>query len=354
MADENGHPNGILEIKTASDPSKWGKPEDGIDGVPAQYRAQALWYAQAAGFNKGAIAVMIDDHEYREYHFTMTPELKAEAQSNLEKVDSFVKEVQARKDGTWVEKQKQAIKGFSQKMVKEASKGDLSAFEDISVYREEHPTVTRRRFFQICKDVNDEKQVRSALRTLFTEKDPSTRKAKFVGVDLETSNTTPTNGRIIELGMVVKNSDGEQKDVKQLYGLPKKALQATGTGAENVHHITPGMIAKKRQFSHPEVQKEVLEHLMDSIMVAHNADYEKRFFRQHLKGFAEAEKAGRIRILDTRKLTQQLLPDTKNNTLESLSKWYGISYDGAHRAYNDADYMMRALGKLEEEIFQQT
>lgn len=353
MADENGHPNGILEIKTASDPTKWGNPEDGLDAVPAQYRAQTLWYAQAAGFNKGAIAVMIDDHEYREYHFTMTPELKAEAASNLDKVNTFVKEIESRKDGSWVEQQKKAIKGFSKKKVKEVGKGDLEGFKDIAIYREEHPTATRRRFFQLCKDVNDEQQVRGALRSLFTEVDPSTRTNKFVGIDLETTNTTPTNGRIIEAGLVVKNVDGTREDLKQLYGIPKKAMKATSTGAEHVHHITPGMISKKRQFSHPEVQKEVLDKLMNSTMVAHNAGYEKRFLRQHLKGFAEAERAGKIKILDTRTLTQQLLPDTANNTLESLTNYYGISYAGAHRAHADADFMMESLERLQNDLYKE-
>lgn len=351
MTDENGKPNGILEIKTASDGSKWGNVEDGLDAVPANYKAQVLWYAQAAGFEKGAVAVMIDDREYREYHFTMTPELKAEAKANLEKVDKFVQEVESRKNGTWEEQKRAVAKGFSQKMVKEAIKGDLKAFEDIAVYREEKPEATMKRFKQLCADTDDESEVRATLRTLFSEKNPATRKQKFVGVDIETSNTTPTSGRIIEIGMAIKHPDGSQEDVKELFGLPNRALKATGTGAVEIHGIREGMIANKKRFSNPEIQESILKKLKGGIMVAHNADYERRFFRQHLKGFAEAEKAGEIRVLDTRKLTQYLLPDTDNNSLESLTNWYGIDYSGAHRAHFDADVMIQSLVKLEEEIF---
>lgn len=357
MTDENGQPNGIIEIKTASDPTKWGDPKDGLAAIPPNYKAQALWYTHAAGFDRGMVAVMIDDNEYREYPFTMTPELKAEAQKSFETIrDTFIPELEARRDGTWTQTRRQEIrKGFTKTLVEDIRKGsaDADVFKEISVYREESPIKTKARFDRICKDPSDEQEIRSSLRQLFTEKNPSTRKQNFVGIDIETSGTTATRGRVIEVGLAIKRPKDEQiENTNQRYGLPKRA-EAVGTGWVEGHGITMGSIAKQRNFLNPESQAETLEQLKDGIMVAHNASYERAFFRLHLKGFAEAERAGQIKILDTMKLTQYLLPDTKNNTLQELSNKYGIEYINAHRAGNDARFMTEALVELEKELYKE-
>lgn len=352
MTDSEGRPNGILEIKTASDASKWGRPEDGLDGVPGGYRAQVLWYAQAAGVDKGSVAVMIDDHDYREYPFTMTPALKAEAASNLERVNEFVKEVDSRKAGTFIEKEKPVNKGFGKRTLSGASKDDDDyAFSEASVYREESIESTRARFNQICKDPTDENQVREALTRLYVEKDPATRTSKIIAIDLETTGTSPTTGRIIECGISVrKPSGGEEEKYSKLYGLPKKALEGNGTGAVDVHQITAGMIAKKRQFSHPEVQKEVLAKLKSGILLAHNASFEVRWLRQHLNGFAAAEKAGEIKVIDSMFLSRHFMPETPNNKLKSFVEYFKIPYENAHRAYNDAEMMAQGYERLQEKI----
>lgn len=346
MLDKNGKPNGILEIKTASDASKWGNPEDGLDAVPPGYRAQALWYAHAAGFNKGAVAVMIDDREYREYHFKMTPELKAEAQKNFEQVKEFVKEVEAVKTGNAVEKTYTPRKGFPQYHITGIMKGNNDkAFQDAAVFREETVAKTRARFAKLCKDTSDPEAVKSALVQLYAEKDPATRKKPIIAIDLETSGNTPTSGRIIEVGISKRDpqSKTELEKYSKLYGLPRKALEGSGTGAVHVHGITEGKIAKKRQFSHPEVQKEVLQQLKSGIMVSHNAPFEISWLSQHLEGFANAYRKGEIQVMDTMDLTIRFMPETKNNKLESFCNAFGIEYVDAHRAHNDAAMMADGL-----------
>ena len=352
MTDAEGRPNGILEIKTASDATKWGRTEDGLDGVPGGYRAQVLWYAQAAGVDKGAVAVIIDDHDYREYHFTMTPELRAEAASNLQRVDEFVNEVAARKNGTFIEKEKPSNKGFGKRALTGTGKdSDDYAFREASVYREESVEKTRARFNQLCKDNSDETQVRDALTQLYVEKKSNSRKSKIIAIDLETTGTSPTTGRIIEVGISVRKPEGgEEEKYSKLYGIPKKALDGNGTGAVNVHGITAGKIAKKRQFSHSVVQKEVLEKLKSGILLAHNASFEVRWLRQHLKGFAEAERRGEIKVLDTMSLSRRFVSETANNKLKSFVEHFGVPYANAHRAYNDAEMMAVGYERLQEKI----
>lgn len=351
MADENGVPNGILEIKTASDASKWGDTSLGLDGVPKQYRAQTLWYADAAGFNKGAIAVMIDDREYREYHFTVTPELRAEMESNRQKVAQFVQDVQDIKDGKKVDpRTPRNISGremFSPSLLTSARRGHDASFKEASILREETIEQTRTRFNEIIGDAKDETSMRDAMYKLYSEKAPADRKSNFIHIDLETSNTTPTTGHIIEIGVSVRGPQGgEIEKQSKLYGLSRRALKATNTGMVNVHGITEGKIAKKRTFRHPEEQKKLLKTLKSGIMVSHNASFERRWLRQHLDGFAKAEARGEIRVIDTKNLTQRLLTKTPNATLQSFCEEQGIPYENAHRAYNDAAMMGEGLDKF--------
>lgn len=86
--DGSNVPNAILEIKTSS------KPEDWENGVPEHYRLQVLWYMDACGFDKGYVAVMINDSDYREYEVVAKA---GEMDAIQEAVDLFTAEVSTRK-----------------------------------------------------------------------------------------------------------------------------------------------------------------------------------------------------------------------------------------------------------------
>lgn len=349
MTDENGVPNGILEIKTASDSSKWKDTSLGLEGVPPAYKYQALWYADAAGFEKGAVAVMIDDREYREYPFTITPELREEMNEIKNKVEKFNQEVKNTRNGVpskdpRVKKDFSGRVGFSDTFVRNALKKYDTSFKEAAVLREETIEETKKRYSEIVGDSTDMKVLREGLIQLYTEKPISERKQKLVNIDIETSSSSPTAGHILEVGISLRSPQGEELDkFSKLYGLPARAMKATSTGAVEVHGITEGMIAKKRTFQHKEEQKKVLGLLKSGILVAHNANYEVKWLRQELEGFAEAEKRGEIKVLDTKSLTYRLLTSTKNSTLNSFVENYGRPYVNAHRAYNDSAMMGDAL-----------
>lgn len=98
LTDKNGNPDGILEIKTSSRPEEWGPVEDGLNGIPASYREQVLWYADGAGFNRGKVAVIIDDREMRVYDFKIGDAERASMINTRKKVQNFVDEVKLVKD----------------------------------------------------------------------------------------------------------------------------------------------------------------------------------------------------------------------------------------------------------------
>jgi putative phage-type endonuclease len=362
MADENGIPNGIVEIKTASDASKWGEEEDGLDGVPDTYRAQTLWYAQAAGFKRGMVAVVIDDREYRQYKFEMTPELEAEAERNRNGVEKFVQEWKQRKAGKTFDKPRKF--GFSEAATNSSllNAGKKEIFQEVATMRGVPAAKVQKEFISGFdkKKATDSEYVTSRLRELYVETAKQPDLPDYVGIDIETAGASPLSGSIIEYGASIRSgyaksslarNDTELGKTSKLYGLSKKALLARGTGNIDVHGISISQIAKKRTFLNPKEGETVLNQLTRvGIMLAHNAPFEKRWLSTHVPGFADAVKKGKIRILDTMYLSKRLLPDVPNDKLESFTARYNVPYTGAHRAYNDAEMMSYAYERFIREL----
>jgi DNA polymerase III epsilon subunit-like protein/predicted phage-related endonuclease len=363
MTDENGHPDGIVEIKTASVVGKWGKPEDGLDGVPATYRTQVLWYAQAAGFKRGMVAVVIDDREYREYHFTMTPELEEEANRNLEAVKVFQKELAARKAGTW--QKKAAVRGFSNEAVNSGldNKSKKEIFAEVATMRGVDPKVVQKEFMSGFDDKNrkDRTFVAQKLRSLYVETAKMPELPDYVGVDLETAGSQPSSGRILEFGGTLRTNYAgelggtracEKEKLGKLYGLSRKTLAARGTGNSDVHGISESQIAKKRQFNNPEEGVRVLSLLKRAkFMMAHNLSFENRWMRTHVPGYADAVRRGEIGLVDTMKLNRRLFSDsTPNDKMESFTARFDVPYIDSHRAYSDSVMMSISYEKMLKEL----
>lgn len=73
----DGEPNGILEIKTGGNPSDWA------DGVPQAYRAQALYYLHATGFDHADVRVNLNDGETWEYRLHADDEVSPGCGKNM-------------------------------------------------------------------------------------------------------------------------------------------------------------------------------------------------------------------------------------------------------------------------------
>lgn len=344
LSSVTGEPDGIVEIKTGSDPSKWGSPEEGLYGVPLQYRAQVLWYMHAAGFKRGAIAVVLDDHEYREYHFEITPELEEEQESNLKRAMSFWSDIKDAKTNRAPYLPKKRRDGFSMTALKGTYRAKERIFNDLAVYREETVDQVVARFDELVEDHRDPELCAEGLWTMYAEFDPASRTKNIIGVDIETNSLSPRGGRIIELGVSVRDNKGKEiKKIARLHGISKRAKIGMGTGAEDIHGISMSDIEGKDPFSEPRYQERLLETFKSGILVAHNAIYEDNWFRVHLRGYAEARDNGEIQIIDTMVLSRNLIPGMDNHKLESFVKYNGFDYVDAHRAYNDTAMMCDAL-----------
>lgn len=371
--DANGKPEGIVEIKTGSEPSKWGPAfagsndseewgpaSDGIDGIPLQYRAQVLWYLHAAGLKKGIVVALLDDHEIREYHFTVGAELAEEQASNMLAVENFWKSVEAARNDPALFLPTQRSVGIPRDALRSGWANKRTVVANIAAYRDTTPDELKVVFENDLPAPlrGNAVEVEGALKDLYANFDPSTRKRPLIGLDLETSGFSPSMGRIIEIGISVLELDSssdtgyrETKRISRLCGIPRKAREGKGTGFESTHHISVKDLDGKAPFSDPHNQAEILAILCSGVVVAHNAAYEDQWLKVHLDGYAEARAEGRIVLLDTMLIARHMIGnDMPNHKLVSLVERYGREYIGAHRAVVDVDMMMLALFDLQHEV----
>lgn len=149
----------------------------------------------------------------------------------------------------------------------------------------------------------------------------------FVVFDIETTGFSPKHNRIIEIG-AVKVVEGKIVDqfsefVNPEVPIPYQIEKLTGINdkmvmeAETIDTILPKFLA----------------FCEDSVMVAHNADFDMSFI------FNNAEHLGyRIdpTILDTVALARVLMPQLGNYKLNNVAKHLGVSLENHHRAVDDA------------------
>ena len=159
------------------------------------------------------------------------------------------------------------------------------------------------------------------------------REGAYTVFDIETTGFSRFNDRIIEIGAVryeEGNIVGEFSEfVYPERSLPEKIIELTG--------ITDAMLQNAEKID--QVLPEFLKFSENSILVAHNADFDVGFI---------VENAKRLGIdfcpvyLDTLGLARCLQPDYKNHKLDTLTKNLGISLVNHHRASDDA----RATGSV--------
>ncbi|AHI53980.1 DNA polymerase III subunit alpha (PolC) [Spiroplasma sabaudiense Ar-1343] len=168
-------------------------------------------------------------------------------------------------------------------------------------------------------------------------KNQNLNQAKFVFFDLETTGLSPEFDEIIEFGAVTYNpATGESKKIDILIK-PERQLSRFTT---ELTGITDDMLADK-----PDIKtafKEIMEIIKDTILVAHNANFDLNFLKSWSSklGFGEINNT----VIDTLSIARVVLPKIKNHRLGTVAKNFGVLYDEkiAHRGDYDAE-ILRAI-----------
>ena len=170
----------------------------------------------------------------------------------------------------------------------------------------------------------------------------SIRDATFVVTDTETTGTSPSSDRIIELAAVKVEGgavvDRFQQLVNPRRSIPSRIAQMTG--------ITTGMVFEAPPIE--EVMPEYLSFLENDILTAHNLSFDRNFLNAELERMERDELDHEA--LCTLRLARRLLPGLKSKGLSRLVQFYDVDVNGRHRALGDArataTVLQRLLSKL--------
>lgn len=150
----------------------------------------------------------------------------------------------------------------------------------------------------------------------------------YVVFDIETTGFYPGQDKITEIGAVkIKNRQIIERYstfVNPERSIPLKVQQLTGITSEMVQDAPIIDI----------IIDEFLGFVGDSILVAHNADFDLSFIK-HFARLKDIEIKNTT--LDTLELARTLFPDFKNHKLNTLAHEFNVTLLGHHRAVNDAE-----------------
>ncbi len=167
--------------------------------------------------------------------------------------------------------------------------------------------------------------------------------ATYCVLDLETTGLSFRTEKITEIGiMKVKNNEVIDKFttfVNPEKPIPQRVIEVT--------NITDDMV--KNAPTIEEILPKVLEFIGDSILVAHNADFDIGFLKHNC---TELGLKLDNTYLDTLRLAKALFPEYKKYKLGIIAENLGIKVEVAHRALDDVDTTVKVfnvmLNKLKE------
>ncbi len=162
----------------------------------------------------------------------------------------------------------------------------------------------------------------------------------YAVIDVETTGSSPTNGKITEIAIYIYNgseiSDSFCSLVNPECNIPWNITQLTG--------ITNEMVESAPKFY--EIAKKIVEITANTIFVAHNAAFDYSFVREEFKRLGYDYKR---KTMCTVSLSRKLIPGLRSYSLGNICHDLNITIEERHRAGGDA----LATVKLFEKILRQ-
>ena len=137
-----------------------------------------------------------------------------------------------------------------------------------------------------------------------------------LGIDIETTDRNPDRGYIINIGVVPAQLEAEGDAARgwsAYFGLPE-LYREKGVPLSEIHGIAWSDLEGKLPFTENEAAHSALLKAMTKapVVMAHNAAFEDAWLMLSLPGYAEARKAGKILLADTRDICRRIDPDVKS------------------------------------------
>jgi len=162
----------------------------------------------------------------------------------------------------------------------------------------------------------------------------------YAVIDVETTGSSPTNGKITEIAIYIYNgskiTDSFCSLVNPECNIPWNITQLTG--------ITNEMVESAPKFY--EIAKKIVEITANTVFVAHNAAFDYSFVREEFKRLGYDYKR---KTMCTVSLSRKLIPGLRSYSLGNICHDLNITIEERHRAGGDA----LATVKLFEKILRQ-
>ncbi len=156
-------------------------------------------------------------------------------------------------------------------------------------------------------------------------------------LDLETTGLSFRTEKITEVG-IMKIKNGKVIDSFETFVNPEKPIPYK---VVEVTKITDDMVKDAPKIE--EVFPKILDFIGDSVLVAHNADFDIGFLKYNA---TELGYKFENTHLDTLRLAKELFPDYKKYKLGIIAENLGIKVEVAHRALDDVDTTVKVFNVM--------
>ncbi|MBL4938238.1 DNA polymerase III subunit alpha [Clostridium sp. YIM B02515] len=165
--------------------------------------------------------------------------------------------------------------------------------------------------------------------------------ATYCVLDLETTGFSPVTEKITEIG-IIKYEGGKVIDSFSCFVNPEKSIPAK---VVEVTNITDDMVKDAETIE--VVFPKMLDFIKDSVLVAHNAEFDVGFLRHNAKVLGYDF---HFTYVDTLSLAKEIFPEFKSYKLGRIAKNLGIKVEVAHRALDDVDTTVKVFKIMLEKL----
>ncbi len=174
---------------------------------------------------------------------------------------------------------------------------------------------------------------------VFYSKKQTIDDTEYCVFDLETTGISHITEKITEVG-IIKIKNGEVIDTFECFVNPEKPIPEK---VVEVTHITDDMVKDAETID--KVMPKILEFMGDSVLVAHNADFDIGFMKYNCEQLGlKLENT----YIDTLRLARAIFPDFTKYKLGIIAEKLGIQVDVAHRALDDVKTLVQVFKKMIE------
>ena len=162
--------------------------------------------------------------------------------------------------------------------------------------------------------------------------------------DTETTGFDPRKNDMLTEIAICKVKDGKIIDEFTTFINPERNIPKE---VQDLTHITEDMVKDAPTIE--EVLPKILDFFGDSILVAHNADFDINFLQYFVEKYGYQDRFNNL-IIDTLMIAREIYYYLPNKKLGTIVEDLGIELEGAHRAINDTRATAKMFIRMQEDL----